>query len=180
VMTPAVRDRYDRWKSAPLTWDPVEGGKLPLVHWRDHKVADLGADPDGVRFERIAGEMKAGKYYPTDLIAFHGRYQDENRDLIVGDRILQEFFFVGVTLWSMVEIWIAEKTDDSCHIGYVTTRHHHGRGIWEAKLTRADGRLTLEVKSVSGPQSWLFWIGLPVARAVQLHARALGIRNKLR
>lgn len=176
-MPPSVRDRFDRMKNAPLTWHPVQGGKLPLVHWRDRKVADLGADSTGERFRAIADLMISGHYYPPDVIQFFGRFGDEKRDLEVGDRVLQKFVFCSVPLWSMVEIWVATRTESECHIGYVTTTVHHGRGIWEARLTRKDGQLEIEVKSISGPQSWLFWLGLPVARWVQLQARAKAIRR---
>jgi len=80
-------------------------------------------------------------------------------------------------VWSMVEIFVAERTEDHCRIGYVTSAMHHGRGIWRAELAWKEGRLSLRVKSTASPQSWLFWLGLPVARYLQLRARRRAIEE---
>lgn len=171
-MTP--REKAERF---PLTWDPVRGGRLPLIHWEDFRDVDLGPDPTGERFAQMADLMMRGEYYPPEVVRFMGRFRDEGRDLRVGDRVLQRFPFIGIVLWSGVEIWLARRQADACEIGYVTTRYHHGRGIWQAKLERKDGALRLVVKAKLGPQSWLFWLGLPVARAVQAGTREAAIRR---
>lgn len=172
-------NRREIAERVPLTWDPVQGGHLPRVHWHDKKTVDLGSDPDGSRFEKIADLMLSGDYYPREVIQFYGRFRDEKRDLKVGDRVLQRFVFMGIVLWSAVEIWLAEREAERCAIGYVTTSYHHGRGIWQAHLERVEGRLRLTVQSTSGPQSWLFWLALPIGRAQQLRAREEAIRRFL-
>lgn len=55
-------------------------------------------------------------------------------------------------------------------MGYVTTAHHHGRGIWQACLERKGGVLTIRVRGIACPQSLLFWLGLPVSRYLQKRA----------
>lgn len=172
-MNPSAR--FETAVHAPLTWHPENGGRRPLVCWEAEKTADLGPDPDGHRFQAIEDMMMSGNYYPPAVIQFFGPFRDESRDLRPGDRVLQRFVFAGIQLWSMVEIFVAERSAGICHIGYVTTSYHHGRGRWEARLTREDGRLSLTVKSISGPQSWLFWLALPIARQVQLRARESAI-----
>lgn len=134
----------------------------------------LGPDPDAVRFSAIADRMLSGRYYPADAVEFFGEFQDRDRTLRVGDRVLQRAPMLPISsalvAWSMVEIWLAERTEDRCEIGYVTTDHHHGRGIWQACLRRANGELSMTVKGTASPHSLLFWLGLPVARYLQKRA----------
>lgn len=77
----------------------------------------------------------------------------------------------GPTFKSVVEIIVVERDETRCCIGYVTTVLHHGRGIWNAELSRSQGRLLLRVWSTACPNSWLFWLGLPLARGMQMRAR---------
>lgn len=170
----AVRERFEAWKAEPLTWHPVQGGKRPLIAWDDDITVDLGADPDGSRFREIADRMMTGRYYPPHVIVFH---RETDAPMVPGERVLQETHLAFVRLWSMVEIFLADRGDDFCRIGYVTTRRHHGRGIWQAHLTRNEGKLSLRVFSMAGPQSMWFWIGLPIARWKQLWSREQAIKS---
>ncbi len=177
--------RYHRYKSAPRTWDPGAGGKKPPICWEDHLTWTLGEDPDGLRFVEISDRMLTGHYYPRDVIESFGLWTDEGREIRAGDRILQCArllpFSAWPALWAMTEVFVAARTTESCYLGYVTTQRHFGRGIWRANLIRARDGLTLEVISTSGPQSWLFWIGLPIARFLQKRAwrRAAQEFNKI-
>lgn len=160
--------RFERYKSAPLTWKPGQSGKPALVSWNDCLDKDLGEDPGGSRFDAIATRMMTGRYYPPQVINFSGDW--EGRELRPGDRILQEMKLGPVKLYGMAEIFVAERETNRCKIGYVTTARHYGRGIWSAELFRENGRIRLQVRALSGPGSWLFWIGLPVARYLQMRA----------
>jgi len=164
----------DRAESAPLTWDPVLGGRKGLICFEDHCDFDLGPDPTGERFNLIAKRMLSGQYYPPDAIRCSGRFLTEGRDLRVGDRMVQQAPLFcrlgGPLLSSAVEIYLAERSDDRCALGYVTTDFHFGRGIWSAHLRRSDGELRLVVDGIASPHAWLFWIGLPVARWMQRRA----------
>jgi hypothetical protein len=73
-------------------------------------------------------------------------------------------------LWSMTEVFLAKRTPTTCSLGYVTTRKHFGRGIWQATLSVVEDDLELKVTGFSGPASWQFWLGLPVARYLQMRA----------
>ncbi|MBX3117563.1 MAG: hypothetical protein KF784_00740 [Fimbriimonadaceae bacterium] len=161
-------------ENCPLTWHPTEGGKRPWIAWDDDKHFELGADPEGLRFELIRERMLSGKYYPPNVIRFYGRFRNEARHLRPGDRIIQKAFLLPsvkeLYLWSAAEIFVAESSDTDCRIGYVTTARHFGRGIWQAHLWREDGRLKLQVTSIAGPQHWLFWTFLPIARMIQMKA----------
>lgn len=174
AMPPAIRERFEAYKDAPLTWHPTTGGRRPLITWNDSMAKKLGPDPDGHRFAAISARMLGGHYYPPDSIEFFGPWMELGRDIRVGDRILQGArllpFSRWPVLWAMTEVFAAEKTDEVCTLGYVTTQRHFGRGTWQATLERKDGALELTVRSLSGPQSWLFWVGLPVARYLQLRA----------
>ena len=151
TVDPHIERRFRDGLKAPLSWHPTEGGKRSFVCFEDELVEDLGPDADGTRFNMIAERMLSGRYYPRDAVQFYGRFQDENRPLRPGDRVQQRApilpFWDGLVAWSMAEIFVAEKSDSTCSIGYVTTRKHHGRGIWRADLVLANGHLTLTVKS---------------------------------
>lgn len=176
-MEAEIEKRFEKYQSAPLAWNPDKGGKEAFICFKDSLTTGIGPDENG-RFERIAEEMLSGCYYPADAVTFYGRFRDDHRHMKAGDRVLQRApIFFGHNVWSMVEIYVAEKTDQYCRIGYVTTTKHHGRGIWTATLTREGGELKLLVESVASPNSFLFWIGLPYARFTQLRARRRGIEN---
>ncbi len=164
-----------RWgEECPLTWHPTEGGKRPWIAWDDDKHFDLGDDPTGERFVRLKERMLSGNYYPPNIIRFYGRFRNEGRHLRPGDRIIQKAFLLSSTqlfyLWSAAEIFVAQASDSECTIGYVTTSRHFGRGIWQAHLQAIDGQLKLHVSSIAGPQHWLFWTFLPIARLIQKRA----------
>ena len=180
-----MREREDKLQekaeNATLTWDPVKGGKRAWVCFDDFKVYDLGPDADGHRFAEIAKRMMSGNYYPPDAVVFGGRFRKEGRELRAGDRVVQQaplFGKLGGPLMpSSAEIYVAEREGDRCMIGYVTTSTHFGRGIWLAELIRSDGRLQLTVQSTASPRSWLFWVGLPYARFLQLRARRRAVEE---
>gem|GEM_PF-2054600 len=177
VVTANIKKRLEQAESVPLTWDPVKGGKPGPVRFEDEKQVDLGPDPDGRSFEEIADRMTTGRYYPPDAVEFFGRFQQEGRPLVVGERIVQRAPIGPFKTWSAVELFVVKRTKQACSIGYVTTARHHGRGIWRADLTLEGGRLKLRVKSTALPQSWLCWLGLPVARYLQLRARRRSIQE---
>lgn len=171
-------------ESASLTWRLETGGKRAWVCFEDDKTYDLGSDEDGTRFEAISQKMLGGDYYPDDSVAFSGRFRDEKRSLQVGDRVVQEAPLLGrlggPKAIAVVEMSVAEKSESSTQIGYVTTEIHFGRGIWQANLTREDGRLSLRVFSTVCPNSLWYWIGLPYARYLQLRARRRAVEEFLK
>ena len=162
-------------ESAGLSWQPATGGRRTWLVFEDEKTFDLGSDADGTRIRRIGQSMLTGNHYPPDAVRVFGRFVLEGREIRVGDRLVQEAPLFcklgGPLLPSAVEIIDAFASEDECRLAYVTTDFHFGRGIWRAVLIRQNGRLSLHVKSTSMPGSWLFWLGLPVARYLQLRAR---------
>jgi hypothetical protein len=173
-----IRVRFEDGIQAPLSWSPTTGGNRAFICFTDHLIADLGPDPDGTRFEAISRRMMNGDYYPPDAVQFYGLFRDEQRTIETGERIQQRApLFAGLFAWSMVEIYVAERQSEQCKIGYVTTEKHHGRGIWTATLTRSDEKLSLAVESIASPHSILFWVGLPIARYLQLRARRRAIEE---
>lgn len=180
-MDEATRRRFEKWKSAPVNWDPIKGGRRALLCFQDSKNAALGVDPTGEAFDRIADRMMNGHYYPPDALTYYAEALEQGRSLKPGDRVLQKApilpFLPGLGVWQMVEIYAAERTSERCKLGYVTTVHHHGRGIWQAELETLEGELTLTVTSTTSPNSWLFWLGLPLARFLQLRARRRAIKE---
>lgn len=160
----------------PTTWHPQTGGRSSWICFKDDKTYDLGPDPSGTRFSQIAARMLGENYYPPDAVVFDGEFRREGRELQVGDRVQQRAPILPPLRWpvahSEVEIYLAERSSTRCAIGYVTTQAHHGRGIWQAVLTRSSqGMLELRVSSTASPNSWLYWLGIPVARWLQLRAR---------
>ena len=160
-----------------LSWHPVTGGRRAWIRFEDDRTYDLS----GCSFNAIADRMMSGQYYPPDAVRFSGRFADERRTLRVGDRVLQVAPLLGVDagpkLFSSVEIFVAERAENYCKIGYVTTEFHFGRGIWTAELTQDGNALRIRVKSTACPNSWLFWLGLPFGRALQLRARRRAIEE---
>jgi hypothetical protein len=126
------------------------------------------SDPQKL-FEATADRWVCGKYYPEDVI----RFSFEGDQLQVGTRILQELkIFSAITLFAMVEITVCERTEHECRIGYVTTSRHFARGEWCARIWQEpdSSELGFEVKAVTCPSSFWFWVGLPIARYYQMRA----------
>lgn len=173
-MPEPIRRRFDRYREAPVTWRYGEDNRRPLVCWVDERRKTLVKGHRPQAFAAIADRMLGGRYYPPDALDFFGLWMEEDRPIRVGDRILQRarlLPFAGwPVLWAMTEVFAAERTDSTCTLGYVTTRRHFGRGEWQATLTQTTEGLELEVDSISGPHSWLFWLAMPIARALQLRA----------
>lgn len=170
-------------EEAPLNWPlpdehvsvlPEPDG-LPWLVFRDEAVYELGSDSTGARFAAIADRMLGGRYYPPDAVSVYGRFVEESRPIRRGDRLAQYAPLLGKwggpVAWSSVEIFAACREAGECQLGYVTTKLHHGRGIWLAELSLQEQRLSLRVRSIACPHSWLFWLGLPVARYLQVRAR---------
>lgn len=162
----------------PLTWHPITGGKPSPVTFVDDLTASFGRDPTGQRFNKITEQILGGNYYPADAVQF----SPTRVPLQVGTRILQRApIFPGFnrpTIDSVVEIFIAELSCTSLHIGYVTTSRHHARGIWQAKITLLpSSELQIRVWSTAIPHSILYWVGLPYARFLQLRARRRAIEE---
>jgi len=170
-----LEQRIEWADEAVTNWDPVRGGKRAWVCWDDSIEADLGPDPSGERFRRIRDVALRGDYYPPDAVRFFGRFRTENRALRVGDRVIQRAriipFLPWPIAWSVAEIYVVEDDAHRFQIGYVTTSRHHARGIWCAELQIRERRLILAVRSTASPRSILFWLGLPLARWLQLRAR---------
>jgi hypothetical protein len=174
-----LEHRLQLARKAKRTWDPVHGGRAAFIHWNDHRLVNLGEDPDGARFREISARMLSGRYYPDEAVQFHGDFRKEGRDLRAGDRIAQFApIALGAGAWSVAEIYVATRTDDFCQIGYVTTNRHHGKGKWTCTLRRLGGALELEVEGIAMPYSPWFWLGLPVARYLMKRAWRLGIARQ--
>jgi hypothetical protein len=177
----AAKRRLEAWREAPLSWDPVTGGRRPLVCWEDDYTFDLGADTTGQRFHEISEKMLTGFYYPSEVIRCYGDWTVENRRIKPGERMVQKAVILpsweGVGLWSMTQIFAAEQTEDTCTLGYVTTKRHFGRGKWQATLVRDDGTLKVHVRATAGPGSFWFWLGLPIARWLMVRARKRAVEE---
>ncbi len=179
------------------TWHPEAGGKRAWLVFEDDKTYDVGPNT-GDRFEEVCNRILGGNYYPNDAIVVDGDFRKEGRLVRKGDKIFQSapLFgrFGGPKLKSVVEVFLAERSKATtsfaeelnrgkkpvpryCHFGYVTTKKHHGRGIWQARLETTNSRLNLRVWSTSMPNSIWFWLGLPIARCLQLRARRRAIEE---
>ena len=150
------------------------------MRFDDDRTYDLGSDPDGSGFSKVADRMVGGQYYPPDVLTL-GRLGDPAKALVARERVLQisPLFgsLGGPSLKSSVEFFVVDREDSKCHIGYVTTDFHFGRGIWQAELRRVESRLSLHVWSTAFPHNWLFWAGLPYARWLQLRARRRAVEE---
>jgi len=174
----AIKKKLETVYQHPLAWNPVTGGKRAFIWFDDETDESLGADPTGERFQKIGDLIFAGKYYPADTVEFF----PTEVPLKPGVRIVQRARFFPTLKWpvaySIVEIYLATRNETTIEIGYVTTKRHHGRGIWTATITRhPDNELTIRVVSIALPNSFLFWIGLPWARHLQVRAKWRAIQE---
>lgn len=173
--------KIERAESAELSWHPEHGGRKSWLVFEDDKIFDLGPDPQGKRLDEVMDRTLHGRYYPADAVEVFGRFALEGREIRVGDRLVQKarlFGRWGGPLFSAsVEVYVSQKAEDRFSFGYVTTRLHHGRGVWRADFSLVDGNLRLCVRSTSMPSSFWFWIGLPVARYLQLRARRRAVEE---
>ncbi|MBX3114533.1 MAG: DUF1990 family protein [Fimbriimonadaceae bacterium] len=174
----AIQKRLKTIQQHPLAWNPLTGGKRGPVCFQDETDESLGADPTGARFQKIAELTFSGHYYPADAVEFF----PTKTPLSTGVRIVQQARVLPALKWpvafSIVEIYLAQQTANTIEIGYVTTKRHHGRGIWTATITRhPDHELTIRVVSTAYPNSLLFWIGLPWARHLQVRAKWRAIQE---
>lgn len=170
-----------RAESAVPTWDEIAGGKGSLVEFHDDKTYDLGADPNRTRFQEIIRRTLSGQYYPTDAVLVTGRFAQENREIKKGDTLIQTAPLFGKVggprITSVAKIFVCEQSEQAFRFGYVTTNLHLARGIWSAELNWSEDRLTLRVKSIAMPGSLLYWMGLPIARVLQLRARRRSVEE---
>ena len=159
-------------ESYPLTWHPDKGGKRGPIVFQDDVTKPLGPDPTGTRLQKLKDLILSGHYYPQTVI----RFTPTETPLKAGTRIHQAAPIIPGIPWpvatGITEIFIADETPNSLHIGYVTTARHHARGIWQAKIERnpQSTELTIRVWDTVIPHSFLFWIGLPWARFLQQRA----------
>lgn len=168
-------------EAAELSWHPEAGGPRSWLVFEDDRKYDLGEDPNGDRLQAIVTRTLRGRYYPADAVRVTGRFVIENRDIRVGDRLVQQAPLFcrlgGPLLASAVEIFIVHETSETFSFGYVTTRRHLARGMWRADFHLHQGRLSVKVRSTSMPGSFSFWLGLPVARFLQVRARRRAIEE---
>ena len=79
----------ERAEIAPVTWNPITGGRRSWICFEDDREYDLGLDTDRVRFKRISSKMLSGNYYPKDAVLFFGKFREDGRNLATGDRVFQ-------------------------------------------------------------------------------------------
>lgn len=173
-MPPDVRSRFEEYSRGKTTWDPANSRSLPGLAWNDFSVTGFGVSPSDSTFQMLCDRMLSGHYYPPDAIECFGLWQDENREIRPGDRILQRARLIpwipSLALWAMTEVFVAERSPTRCELGYVTTERHFARGIWQAVLEYGEDELQLTIQGTTAPASLWFWLGLPLARYLQRRA----------
>lgn len=175
--------RFEKWRKLPLNWSLDDSQAKPAANWDMTVRADLGLDDsDSRRFDAMAEKLLSGNLYPPNVADFYGPWQ--GRLLRTGDRILQACPLFprlgGPLVWSMVEVYIAQQTEESVTLGYLTTEAHFAKGSWTAKITRANRRLTLEVTSSAVPKSMWFSAGLAYAKRLQHKATMRAVESLTR
>lgn len=146
------------------------------VFFDDDLTTNLGPDPDGTRFQKIAELVRTANYYPKHVVEFY----TDSGELSIGKRVLQIAPLTPLgfpKLYSMVEISDLEITPTSITVGYFTTTKHFAKGWWKAEFKRENNQITLRVRSLALPNSLLYWLGIPFARYLQLRARREAIKR---
>lgn len=150
--------------------------------FRDDRTLDLGPETPG-RFEAMRVALLAYRFYPDSVMVSASAFKTEKRPARPGDRIgmalcvplfpgLPPVYFPATTVVNLVT-----DTPDEVALGYVTTRAHYGRGAWSATLARADGRITVRIRSYMTPTHPLAVAGLPFYRFLQKRAHRTGAEN---
>ncbi|MEI6882676.1 MAG: hypothetical protein WCK82_15250 [Bacteroidota bacterium] len=174
------RERYNAWRDCQVTGSATEK-QFALIRFSDDLTVDLGDDSTGQRFETISKLRRGRRYYPSDVIRFYSPNIEANQNLETGENILQIFRLLPFSwfpeMYSMAQIFVSESTENTSTIGYLTTSKHFAKGWWKAELKRCENKLTLRVRSEAMPGSLLYWIGMPVARYLQLRARRNAIEQ---
>jgi len=164
---------YTKGVTAPLSWSPAE--KRPPVAFDDDITEDLGEDAPG-RLARLTDRALNGRYYPTSIVTAWSPELERGEKVGVGTRLIKRTTLAPWLPWpafyGLIEVRWADLTEDRFHYGYITTRLHPARGWWQVTIWREDGRLKARVQSLTIPRSLLSWIGLPIMRAIQRHARS--------
>ncbi len=179
------KQHLEQWSDAPLTYSPSQ--PLNSNWFIDHYEVILERyDPTGACFQHAANLIMRNRFYPPQVMQITADYQLEDRDVQVGDGVLQRIRILQAWNKPVLEVLtlnkITEVVDEPRQKGftYTTTTVHSEVGEWSPTVEwRENGEVVLliDVVSRSRPgasvlmQRWTRWL--------QLRAHRLSIENFL-
>ena len=172
----------EQWRSAPLTYTP---GQPIDQYWNvDRYEVLLGVDPSGQLFKRAARVAMRNRFYPPQVMANTSDYQLANRDVQLGDRVLQRIHLLTLGQQAVLDTLtlneITEVIDEPRRKGftYTTTTVHSEVGEWSPTVVwRENGEVILIIEIVSRSRPGSPRLSARLMRWLQLRAHHLSILN---
>lgn len=170
------------WKDAPLTYRTVEEFD---PQWNvDRYEIILGNDPSGKLFERAARLALRNQFYPPEVLTSVSDFLLENRDVQVGDRVLQRIRVFQYNTLPVMEVLtlneITSVVNEPRRAGftYTTTEAHSELGEWSPVVEwRENGEVALVIDVVSRAKPGASPLSGWFTRKMQLRAHKLSVEN---
>ena len=170
------------WRNAALTYSadqPIDS------EWHvDRYEVVLGTDPSGQLFERAGLLALRNRFYPPHVMVNTSDFQQEDRPVRSGDRILQRIRILSAWERPLLELLtmnaITEVIDEPRRKGftYTTTAVHSEQGEWSPCVEwRENGEVVLIIMVISNTRPGASRLARRLTRWLQLRAHRLSIAN---
>ncbi|MCP5096484.1 MAG: DUF1990 family protein [Chloroflexi bacterium] len=170
----------DLWNDAPLSYFP--GQQIDDSWHQDHVEQRLGVDESGALFNTAVSLLKKYRFYPKDVMSFVGDFELEERQMKIGDRIVQRIHLLHLfgrpVLDAVTMIEIIDVIDEPRRYGftYATVDTHVKQGEWTAVVEwQENGDVVLIMKAISRPIPHEPARNYQYMRAFQRKAHQLGM-----
>jgi len=167
----------NRWKTSPTNFEPNQ--PIDRSWYVDSHQVSLGKD-EGDVFDRAARLLFGYRFYPPGVMHHTSTFEQEDRLLHMGDRILQRIHLIPGVLDVLTLTYIRNTMVEYHRKGftYATTERHLEMGEWTAVITRRPGEdVKLMLYSISKPGPHMPLWAKPLARMYQVRAHRLGIEH---
>jgi hypothetical protein len=143
----------DEWQDAPLSFTP---GQVTDSNWySDSYDQVIMPRADESAFQKAADLLLRYRFYPDHILSFTGDFDLEQRQVRVGDRIVQRIHVLRLLGRAILDvIAITEVTDvvnepRRAGLSYATVFPHVAQGQWQAAVIWGKmGELRLAVKAI--------------------------------
>jgi uncharacterized protein (UPF0548 family) len=169
----------DQWRDAPLTFQ--HGQKIDESWHSDHHEYVFGeaAASQEMLFKRASDLILRYEFYPPSVLTHVSDFSRENRNMRVGDRIVQRIRSRFLPIEGMTMNEVTEVIDEPSRAGftYVTTSAHAEMGAWSALVEREKDHLKLTIAATSRTRPEFLFFLRGYARWAQKNAHKQGILN---
>lgn len=170
------------WRDASITYS---AGQPIDSEWHiDRYEIILGSDPTGQLFDRAGILTLRNRFYPPQVMVNTSDFQQEDRPVRSGDRIVQRIRILSAWERPLLELLtmneITEVIDEPRRKGftYTTTSVHSEVGEWSPCVEwRENGEVVLVIMVISKTRPGASRLAQRLARWLQLRAHHLSIAN---